>query len=159
MSTGGVQPTPDPMPAPVKTLKDKIMLSERVLTKEGCEELKKRLGRNKKVVLVGGSHSAFSVAWVLLNCLNDANAICQGNAKNGAKEKEGEKGGEHPKNNNIYFQHQEVTILHRSAIRVFYNTKREAERDSYPIGERFFVKPSFRFCACRKLIIAIFYFF
>lgn len=49
--------------------RDKIVSSHRLLTHGGAEEVARRLARvdrSPRVVVIGGSHSAFSAAWLLL---------------------------------------------------------------------------------------------
>ena len=58
-----------------------------------------------RVAVIGGSHSAWSIAWIMMN-----------DSKFRAK------GGAAPT----------VTLLHRSPIRLFYLTKEEAEAERYP---------------------------
>ena len=50
------------------------MKSDDVCSQKGVELLNEKLGskEKKKVVIIGGSHSAFSAAWVLLNKLDEA---------------------------------------------------------------------------------------
>ena len=50
------------------------MKSDDVCSQKGVEILNEKLGskEKKKVVIIGGSHSAFSAAWVLLNKLDEA---------------------------------------------------------------------------------------
>ncbi len=119
LATGGLQSLPD---LKSKSFNDKLITSDRVCTAEGIAEVCKRLlasecgasgstcsrnsVRNKRVVIVGGSHSAFSAAWMCLHKLGltEANGVLGPSS---------------------------VCILHRSAIRVFYATRKEAEQDSY----------------------------
>ena len=91
-------------------------------TEEGIAEVKRRLlaadtaitgstakpgcVRNKRIVIVGGSHSAFSAAWMCLNKL-------------GLETEVGSLGT------------SSIMISHRSAVRVFYACKKDAELDNY----------------------------
>lgn len=79
------------------------MSSDQVCTLSGVEELKSRLEKKekKKIVIIGGSHSAFSAAWVCLNKLT------------------------------VFSTQFQIYIIHRTPVKVFYGTKREAERDKY----------------------------
>ena len=65
LATGGTQKIPRMQPASRNT---KVISSDEVCTREGIAVLHSRLkGKDKKkVVIVGGSHSAFSAAWILL---------------------------------------------------------------------------------------------
>jgi hypothetical protein len=79
------------------------MTSDDVCTLAGVEILKSKLEKKekKKIVIVGGSHSAFSAAWICLNKLTVFNSEFQ------------------------------IYIIHRTAIKVFYATKKEADKDKY----------------------------
>lgn len=101
LATGGAQKIPRMQPASRNT---KVISSDEVCTREGIAVLHSRLkGKDKKkVVIVGGSHSAFSAAWICLNKL-DANINAE----------------------------MQIYILHRSPIKVYYATKREAQKDKY----------------------------
>ncbi len=119
-ATGGKQVVPD---LGNKAFNAKLISSDRVCTVEGIEEVKKRLlaqtetssgssvtkgkTKNKRIVIVGGSHSAFSAAWMCLHKLG------LDKEQHGSLEK------------------SSVCIMHRSAIRVFYATRKEAEADTY----------------------------
>jgi hypothetical protein len=84
----------------------KAFTSDLVLRREGFEQLKDHLvqiytkEQSRKVCIVGGSHSSFSVAWLLLNKLKKG-----------------------------FFQPKDITILHRSPIRLYYLNKRDADMD------------------------------
>ena len=64
---GAVQEKPD---LDVKAHQNKVMTSDDVLTKEGIHKFTAKL-KNNRVCIVGGSHSAFSVAWICLKALNN----------------------------------------------------------------------------------------
>lgn len=50
----------------------KVMISDKVLTEPGISQLRSKLPRQGgNVCIVGGSHSAFSCAWVCLNAVRD----------------------------------------------------------------------------------------
>lgn len=54
---------------------DKVMISDDVLTISGIQQLRLKLSKgSRNVCIVGGSHSAFSCAWVCLNALDDVNS-------------------------------------------------------------------------------------
>ena len=48
---------------------DRVVLSDQFLRKDGYLETMKLINQNKfkKIVIIGGSHSGFSVAWLMLN--------------------------------------------------------------------------------------------
>lgn len=82
---------------------DKTLLTNVVLTANGPIEIEKRLrhSSNHKVVIIGASHSTFSSAWVLLN-------------KTG-----------------LTFNEDEITILHRQKLKIFYPTVEAAYEEGY----------------------------
>lgn len=54
---------------------NKVMISDDVLTSSGIQQLRLKLSKQgRNVCIVGGSHSAFSCAWVCLNALDDFNS-------------------------------------------------------------------------------------
>jgi len=68
---------------------------------------------------VGGSHSAFSAAWI---CLNKLNLAVPGEGI-AVHNDEASCANSHPTGS--------ICILHRSPVRVFYGSRREAEADNY----------------------------
>jgi hypothetical protein len=87
----------------------KIISSHRLLQQGAAEQVGRLLvskHRPVKAVIVGGSHSAFSSAWMLLDRMPD-----------------------------VRFEHGGVQILHRSEPRVTYYTRADAEADSYQFAE------------------------
>ncbi|MEK7673239.1 MAG: hypothetical protein AAB373_05125 [Patescibacteria group bacterium] len=82
---------------------EKIILSTDVLTGEAFEDITERLidNRGSEIVILGSSHSAFSAAWKLLEVL-PRDLLAGG-----------------------------IKILHRSDIKLFYNSIAEAEADGY----------------------------
>jgi hypothetical protein len=82
---------------------DRVLLTEQVLTADGPARLEKMLeaGGSRRVVIIGGSHSAFSSAWVLLHQVS----------------------GE--------FGAGDITILHRRPPRLFYPTAADAHAEGY----------------------------
>lgn len=109
LATGGKQLAPD---LGGKDINKKVICSDDVCTLDGITQVKNKLlkGDNnvskKRIVIVGGSHSAFSAAWMCLQKIS-------------LDEKEGE------------FGQSSICILHRSPIRVFYGTPGEARNDGY----------------------------
>jgi len=82
---------------------DRVLLTEHVLDADGPARLEKMLAAagHRRVVIIGGSHSAFSSAWVLLNEVN------------------------------AEFGPGDITMLHRSTPRIFYPTAADAHADGY----------------------------
>ena len=147
----------------------KVLTSDFVCTDPGIQEMKRRIKKNLriggkgKVVIVGGSHSAFSAAWMCLNRMNGGNTAAAvvpvaGSTATGVTEME-VAGAEvtsssvEETNNAVDVaaaaapssqastasssscvlppNTPSVFILHRSFVKVFYSTKREAELDGY----------------------------
>ena len=100
LATGGSQKLPRLSPS---SRNSKLMSSDEVCTSEGVTSLAAKLEKKdkKKIVIIGGSHSAFSAAWICLNKLT------------------------------LFTSEFQIYIIHRSAIKVFYATKREADKDKY----------------------------
>lgn len=109
LATGGSQKVPQ---LPCAAHAQKSVTSDFICTRDGVAWLHDRLlkakgpgtNRDRKVVIVGGSHSAFSAAWICLYKVDPQVAV---------------------------FASGSVCILHRSPVPVFYNTKKEAELDGY----------------------------
>jgi len=86
--------------------------------KSNSKDVRLNAGR---VVIVGGSHSAFSAAWVCLHKLNAESATStfggddKGNYDNGI----------------VHFGHNGICLIHKSDIKVFYSSKANAEKDRY----------------------------
>lgn len=49
--------------------RDRVMLADRFLQRQGFDQIVDKINKNKikKVVIIGGSHSGFSAAWMLLH--------------------------------------------------------------------------------------------
>jgi hypothetical protein len=114
----------------------KVLLTSHVLTAAGVAEIEQRLHgiKRPRVVIIGGSHSAFSSAWTLLNKLH-----C------------------------ISFSHGDITILHRDALRLFYPSREAALAEGYtdftdadfcPITKRLYRLAGFRLDS-RELLMRI----
>jgi hypothetical protein len=87
----------------------RIISSNRVLTQGGGEEIARRLGHRSgspRVVIIGGAHSAFSAAWILLDRIPG-----------------------------IGFGPGGVQILHRTDPRPTYTSREAAHEDSYEFTE------------------------
>lgn len=112
LATGGEQPLPS---LHSLALNRKVMTSDHVCTQAGIDELMHRMKHSprKKIVIIGGSHSAFSAAWICLNRLGWGS-----DSQLGA-------------NASPSTQPHSIYIIHRSPIKVYYATKREADRDKY----------------------------
>jgi hypothetical protein len=82
---------------------DRVLHTEQVLTAGGAERVAEMLAAagTRRVVIIGGSHSAFSAAWVLLNRVR----------------------GE--------FGPGDITVLHRKPPRIFYPTAADAHAEGY----------------------------
>lgn len=110
LATGGHQTIPSSLSNASHL--QKSVTSDFICTGKGVAWLNDRLmrakvggnNRDRKIVIVGGSHSAFSAAWICLNKVDSQAAS---------------------------FASGSVCILHRSPVPVFYNTKKEAELDGY----------------------------
>lgn len=128
LATGGRQDLPD-LPNAANTAK--LVASDFAITSEGIEAMRKMLASAKgkspstgRIVIVGGSHSAFSAAWTCLNHLNlPSNNQAEATDKGGAGSCTGI-GGQ-------LSAASSVIMLHRSSIRVFYGSRKEAENDDY----------------------------
>ena len=89
--------------------RDKIVSSHRLLSRGGAEEVARRLARaprSPRVLVVGGAHSAFSAAWLLLERIPG-----------------------------LSFGPQGVRILHRSEPRPTYASRAAAHVDFYEFSE------------------------
>jgi hypothetical protein len=143
LCTGGHQSLPSFSPQ----LKSKLVTSDYACSYEGIKEIRSRLQKNSsnptgngRIVIIGGSHSAFSVAWVclqkLLEGLDDnhvRSTITPVNAPSSSHH------GNNSNNNSdpyakLKFGPSGICILHRSPIKVFYSTKGEADHDHYNEG-------------------------
>ena len=91
----------------------KILSSDFICTTTGVAALQDRLarargsgpaGKDRKIVIIGGSHSAFSAVWICLNKLDPQL---------------------------ISFNSGSICIVHRSPVLVFYNSRKDAEIDGY----------------------------
>lgn len=125
---------------------DKIILSDNFLQEDSFIRLYNFLKsrRTKKVVIIGGSHSGFSCAWLLLNgfsskktsivskchqtlkscdCCTPTNCLCLGEVQNLSW-----KPFEFEELDNL-----EIEILYRDLIKVYYSSEREAIKDGYTL--------------------------
>jgi hypothetical protein len=89
--------------------RDKILPSGRLLTDAGVADAMRILAAapHRRAIILGGSHSAFSAAWVLLNALPG-----------------------------FSFGDGDLTILHRRPLRVFYASEQAARDDDFVFAER-----------------------
>lgn len=103
----------------------KLYSSDYICTTSGIQELINKL-RNyprKRIVIIGGSHSAFSAAWICLNKLgwykeSDSPLYSSINSNNTNS------------STNTSSNHS-IYIVHRHEIKVFYACKKDADRDKY----------------------------
>ncbi len=113
----------------------KIMLTGSLLSRDGPHQAEQMLrsANKNKVVIVGGSHSAFSAAWVLLN------------------------------KTNLSFDEGDITLLHREKLKLFYPTKEAAWAEGYtdftdddicPLTQRVYRLGGFRFDS-RELLMRL----
>jgi hypothetical protein len=88
----------------LKNYRNKIMQTDHFFTREGVVSAQKRLrGAGKtKVVVIGGSHSALSAIWIFLNKMQDVN-----------------------------FRKDDITLMHRSKLKLFYPSKEHALTEGY----------------------------
>ena len=114
----------------------KIVLTDRLLTEAGVAEASRRLldAPRPRVVIIGGSHSAFSAAWTLLNQLPD-----------------------------VAFAAGEIALLHRGKLKIFYPTRTAAlaagytefdDDDFCPVTNRLFRLGGFRLDS-RELLLRL----
>jgi len=84
-----------------------------LLTEEGVKALRHKLrnAKTRRVLIVGGSHTSFSVAWACLN------RVCYD--------------AEDPSKALWNWKRGDIMMIHRSKIRVYYNSAAEAKRDGY----------------------------
>lgn len=135
------------------------MCSNDVLSLGGIDRLHSKLGsKERKICIVGGAHSAFSVAWL---CMHGEAAQFSKNffqldtrSRKRASPSCSATKTEHLFSYSLSFIHDEarvrsaadslvnvysnankrcvsITILHRSPVRVFYSSKNEADSDNY----------------------------
>lgn len=149
LATGGHQALPV---VTNPAYKAKLMTSDVVCTQEGIVELRQRLLTSPKtaansstgmgkVVIIGGSHSAFSAAWICLNKLVEEESIPisipvpnnNANTNNNPLTSPGKPANNNntTSNNRIKIGNSGICILYRSPMKVFYATKAEADHDSY----------------------------
>mmetsp|Transcript_12468 Transcript_12468/g.12882 ORF Transcript_12468/g.12882 Transcript_12468/m.12882 type:complete len:1070 (-) Transcript_12468:84-3293(-) len=130
LATGGKQTLPKSLP---NINSSKLLSSDYVCTDNGISELITRLKNypRKRIVIIGGSHSAFSAAWICLNKLgwnstsgSNGSSSNIGNNTNESNLHSTIGNSNNSSNNSIY-------IVHRHEIKVFYACKRDADRDKY----------------------------
>ena len=142
MATGGSQQIPRGIFS--QSLTKKVLRSDFCLTKGGLDELRRLLETAKRrnpnadsrVVLVGGSHSAFSVAWLCLNSLFKRSDDAASPPKPELDNKDAPSlvvGGKKCLREPWEFKANSIVMLRRSPIRVFYNSKRDANADNYTV--------------------------
>ncbi|TMW68771.1 hypothetical protein Poli38472_006239 [Pythium oligandrum] len=155
LAMGGKQSLPASMEHQI-AYKDKLFLSDECLDEEGIARLRIHLLQSdgRKVCIVGGSHSSFSVAWLLLNKGRRQSKVVKeittvvdsiSNAKDSSSRAATLPESEPPlaasptktdtatrkesTPSGLVFQSKDITILHRSPIRCYYGTRKEAEAD------------------------------
>lgn len=158
LATGGKQSFEHPYFSQITNLKgeDRVFHSDFILKQEGYEIITNQLisssKSKKKVVIIGGSHSGFSSAWILLNGPTTYRNIKIGDDYEMKKEVNCEK-CHHEENienecicygkvldrnwnidesvNNKIQQEIEINILYRDTIRVYYPSEEEATKENY----------------------------
>ena len=113
LSVGGRQDSIRDLASPIvpgltcSLYRDKVMFTDEAQQTSGVAEIERRLHESqtrtgrKKVVIIGGSHSALSTAWTLLN------------------------------KTNIDFADGDITLLHRDKLKLFYMSKEAAWAEGY----------------------------
>lgn len=149
-STGGKQKIENAYYKWILSVKgdEKVFNSDFILQEEGYRKIQSQLkliNGKKKIVIIGGSHSGFSSAWILLNdpatyrtiikgeeyqwkrehgckkCLEDCICFGRANDKNWSISEE----------DKINRDELEIIILYRDHIRVYYPSQEEALSDNY----------------------------
>jgi len=107
VALGGRQNAPEPPLLFDLTLADDLMPSDYLLSRAGLHEARSILASAgaRRIVILGGSHSAYSVAWALLQ-LPEAQALRRG----------------------------QIVILQRQAPPIFYPDREAAEADLYSVA-------------------------
>ncbi|KAF0694200.1 Aste57867_14904 [Aphanomyces stellatus] len=113
LAMGGKQEMPPPDLLPT-VYHGKTWLSDNVLRDAGRVALADVLAKakDKKVCIVGGSHSAFSVAWTLLHKMPSSSSSSPS-----------------------LFHAKDITMLHRVPVRCYYGSKKEAEADGVVVDK------------------------
>ena len=93
--------------------KDKVIVSGEILNQKisTITRLKQMLPNKPKIVIIAGSHSAWSCAWYMLNKLDKL------------------------LDKPIHFERSAIKILHRSDIKLFYSNRDDAINDNYKFNE------------------------
>lgn len=141
LATGGYQPVPI-LSQP--SYRSKLVMSDVAVTMEGVDMIKAKLRRhltagniNSRIVVIGGSHSAFSAAWICLNLVNEDHPKTGPLDFNNPADIATLKASTYlpsiaiTPNDKIRIGPSGICLLHRSAIRVFYATRHDAEHDHY----------------------------
>jgi lysine/ornithine N-monooxygenase len=122
---------------------ENVFMSDWVLQKDGYIKLYENIVKNnkKRIVIIGGSHSAFSCAWIILNCPSSYNNIKLGEdlIHRTCNRCEDCKCFGTITDRNWYIGKQSIAdqvdvnikILYRDHIRVFYSTEQDAINDGY----------------------------
>lgn len=131
LASGGTQTLPKSLP---NVNPSKLYSSDYVCTDSGIAELTSKLKNfpRKRIVIIGGSHSAFSAAWICLNKLG-WNSSCSGgsSSSNNNSLNSNELSLHSTIGNSNNSSNNSIYIVHRHEIKVFYACKRDADRDKY----------------------------
>jgi hypothetical protein len=135
LSTGGRQDRPN---FTNQNHSAKVMVSDHACTAAGAAELKERLlaagvnGRPGRVIIVGGSHSAFSAAWICLHKVHQPSLQLSSSLPETPNRQTALSGSYSTCNvGALCFGSGSIVMTHRTPIKVFYGTKRDADADNY----------------------------
>jgi lysine/ornithine N-monooxygenase len=145
MASGGKQAVKSDLYNEIVMLKgeDNVYLSDSVLQREGYMKLHDNIISNnkRKIVIIGGSHSAFSCAWIMLNFPSSYSNVKIGEDLLPKTDFCCEEckcfGAVNDRNWNLCKQSLaeqvdiEIKMLYRDHIRVFYGTEQDAVNDGY----------------------------
>ena len=163
LATGGRQKTTNKMTIAIKNIvgEKNFFLSDYILQEQGFKLFTNSLfSRNKKrVIIIGGSHSGFSCAWILINqpssykniLISDPNLTyytkfnkdCESCTQNKSfccfgrtKDKNWDISHDELSMINTINNEIEVLILYRDYIKVHYQSEQDAINDNYTIYEK-----------------------
>jgi hypothetical protein len=152
MATGGIQAIKNPLYNEIVQMKGEgnVYISDWLLQKEGYMNLYENIAssRTKRVVIIGGSHSGFSSAWIMLNCPSSYHNIKVSEDLPQKVDNKCEAGTckcfGSVVDRNWYVDgtsivekfNIEIQILYRDHIRVFYSTEQDAISDGYTSYDR-----------------------
>lgn len=149
LASGGLMQKPSLFDE-IKFYKSNAFLSNDLLKQEGYSKFKNLCNeiKNPKIVIIGGSHSGFSCAWIILNSFPSYSKI--GEELTTKRLQDCNKltciqnscfcfGSVNDKNWNIEtskLKEFDIQILYRDFIKVFYSNEEEAENNQYKLFNR-----------------------